>query len=265
MEADELALKQELKKLKQQELEKRRRKRNAERTKEKPEPKPNAIYLSNLCVNKTTEKQLIEEFSKFGMIKRDQLSNLKCKLYRDGDGKPKGDALIVYVRHESVPLAIDMMNGYILNGSQIKVEVAKFENRKRGLEEEEDNRNFKLAKNQDSERDENERSKCTVKINNVLDLYHNLNETELIDIKQDIFDGCNETGRVRRVDLHPEIGEAEIEFEGQEDALACCKAMNGRYFDGRKLSVYRIAEKEATPSSEESAQESSQEDDLIEV
>lgn len=38
----------------------------------------------------------------------------RIKLYRDENGNPKGDALIVYFRPESVPLAIQMMDGFDL-------------------------------------------------------------------------------------------------------------------------------------------------------
>ncbi|AQZ09353.1 CUS2 (YNL286W) [Zygosaccharomyces parabailii] len=263
MEEEELALKQQLKQLRQQALEKRRNQRKHDDT-SKDIPKPSAIYLSNLCRRQTTEDQLVKEFSKFGVIKKDQFSRFKCKLYKDDNGDPKGDALIVYARHESVPLAIEMMNGYELNGSEIKVEVAQFENRKRSLQDGEENRSHKLAKKQDREGEANQSINCVVKIGNVLDLYQDFNEEELDDIKQDLFYGCKEVGEVKRIHFNVIKGEAEVQFENEQEARSCCIVMNGRFFDGRKLLVYRLNEENASQNTDET-EGSSHEDDLLEV
>ncbi|AQZ11446.1 CUS2 (YNL286W) [Zygosaccharomyces parabailii] len=263
MEEEELALKQELKQLRQQALEKRRSQRKHDDG-SKDKRRPSAIYLSNLCRRHTTEDQLIKEFSKFGAIMKDQFSKFRCKLYKDDNGDLKGDALIVYVRHESVPLAIEMMNGYKLNGSEIKVEVAQFENRKRSLQDGEENRSYKLAKKQDSEGEKNQSINCVVKIGNVLDLYQDFSEEELNDIEQDLLHGCKEVGKVKRINFNVITGEAEVQFENEQEARSCCNVINGRFFDGRKLLVYRLNEQDAAQSADET-EESSHEDDLLEV
>ncbi|GAV52300.1 hypothetical protein ZYGR_0AG02910 [Zygosaccharomyces rouxii] len=262
MEKDELDLKEELKELKQQEL-KKRRNREDEGSKE-GKIRPNAIYLSNLEKQNTTEAQLIDEFSKYGAIKKDQAGVPKCKLYKDDEGKIKGDALIVYARHESVPIAMEMMDGYKLNGFEIKVEVAQFQDKKRKLEGPNDEeRSHKLVKHQNKE--EGVPKASVVVIGNILDLYEDYHEQELDDIKRDILDGCLEIGSVKKIDLNSITGEAEVNFENEVDAHVCCKEMNGRYFDGRRLLVYMKGEEEESPSDYESQRDPSEGDDLLEI
>ncbi|ANB13986.1 Cus2p [Sugiyamaella lignohabitans] len=74
------------------------------------ERKPTGIYLSNLPKDVTYE-ELDTTFSKYGVIAEDlNTGNKKIKIYRDDKDQPKGDALIVYFKPESVPLAIEMMD-----------------------------------------------------------------------------------------------------------------------------------------------------------
>lgn len=263
MEKDELDLKEELKRLKQQELEKRRKTKEGEIV-QGTKFKPNAIYLSNLHKDSSTEEQLIDEFSKFGAIKRDELGIPKCKLYKDYEGKLKGDALIVYARPESVPIAIEMMNGYEIHGLKIKVEVAQFQDKKRKLEDLNDGEpSVQLVKTQNAEKDIPKF--FTVIIGNILDLYEDYHEQELDDIKRDILEGCLEIGSVDKINLKSVTGEAEVDFEKEHDARNCCKKMNGRYFDGRRLLVYMKGEEDESLSDDEDERDLSEGDDLLEI
>lgn len=262
MEKDEIELKEKLKDLKQEKL-KERRYRKDEGLKE-VKISSNAIYVSNLEKQSTTEAQLVDEFSKFGAIKRDQAGVPKCKLYRDDEGKIKGDALIVYARHESVPVAIEMMDEYKLNGFKIKVEVAQFQDKKRkheGLRDGE--RSQKVFKHENKEGDVLD--SFTVIIGNILDLYEDYHEQELDDIKRDILEGCLEIGPVKNISLDSVVGEAKVDFENEIDARGCCKKINGRYFDGRRLLVYMKGDEEDLPSDYDSQQDQSEDDDLLET
>ena len=92
-------------------------------------PKINSnIYISNLPLD-ITKSELINYFSKCGFIRNDPKTNeIKVKIYLDKNNKPKGDALISYIRPESVDLAIVMLNNSeIRPGFKIKVEKGKFE------------------------------------------------------------------------------------------------------------------------------------------
>ena len=49
------------------------------------------------------------------------------KLYKDSDNQIKGDGLCSYIKHESVDLALTILDGSELQGNTISVERAKFE------------------------------------------------------------------------------------------------------------------------------------------
>lgn len=99
---------------------------NAENEKVRP---PTGIYLTNLPLD-TSESELEQIFSRFGVIAEDLKNGGKrIKMYRDEDGNLKGDALIVYFKPESVPLAIEMMDDTRLryrDEANIRVQVAQY-------------------------------------------------------------------------------------------------------------------------------------------
>jgi len=58
-----------------------------------------------------TISEVASVFSKYGVIAEEIDSGApRIKLYHDDNGKPKGDALVVYFRPESVSLAIQMLD-----------------------------------------------------------------------------------------------------------------------------------------------------------
>lgn len=63
-----------------------------------------AVFVSSLPQS-TTASQLVETFSKAGLILEDVNGEPKVKLYKDADGRFKGEALIVYLQEASVELA----------------------------------------------------------------------------------------------------------------------------------------------------------------
>lgn len=56
-----------------------------------------AIYISGLPLDITIE-ELTQLFAKCGLIARDERGKDKIKLYKDGNGEPKGDALCTYIK-----------------------------------------------------------------------------------------------------------------------------------------------------------------------
>ena len=78
-----------------------------------PEPrerKNTAVYVTNLPSD-TTADELAGVFSKCGVIAESmEHKTPRIKLYTDDAGAPKGDALIVYFRAESVALAVQMLD-----------------------------------------------------------------------------------------------------------------------------------------------------------
>jgi HIV Tat-specific factor 1 len=78
--------------------------------KQRAEKQNSAVYVTSLPLDATVE-EINEVFSKYGIIAEEIDSNKpRIKLYTDEDGKPKGDALVVYFRPESVALAIQMLD-----------------------------------------------------------------------------------------------------------------------------------------------------------
>ena len=75
-----------------------------------------------------TEEEFIEFMSKCGMVEFDARSEMpKVKLFKDSDNQIKGDGLCSYIKHESVDLALTILDGSELQGNTISVGRAKFE------------------------------------------------------------------------------------------------------------------------------------------
>lgn len=53
----------------------------------------------------------------------------KIKLYRNEKNELKGDALVIYLREESVKLACELLDETYINTSKIKVQPAVFEDK----------------------------------------------------------------------------------------------------------------------------------------
>lgn len=97
---------------------------------EPPARKNTAIYVTNLPSD-VTEDEIKEVFSKYGVIAEEiDRGKPRIKLYRNEDGTPKGDALVVYFRPESVKLAVQMLDDsdfrFGSEGTKIKVQPADF-------------------------------------------------------------------------------------------------------------------------------------------
>lgn len=86
------------------------KKRKAKPAAPKAPPKTTAVYVSGLPLD-ITKEELIPFMAKCGIIKKDpETGEYKVKLYEDEHGRPKGDALIVYFKRESVDLALQLLD-----------------------------------------------------------------------------------------------------------------------------------------------------------
>ena len=90
--------------------------------------KSTKVYVSNLPLD-ISEEEFIEYMSKCGMVEFDSRSKKpKVKLYKDKErNQLKGDGLCSYIKHESVELALTILDGSDFKGKVISVERAKFE------------------------------------------------------------------------------------------------------------------------------------------
>ncbi|KAK9452980.1 hypothetical protein V1511DRAFT_513225 [Dipodascopsis uninucleata] len=230
------------------------------------QPKKNtAVYLSNLPDDVTFE-ELEAVVSRYGLIAEDITTKKKrIKIYEDENGKPKGDALVVFFRPESVQLTVDMMDetdlrlGKSDRKGKIRVQPADYNYKvekdpqpmkERSIREKRDiiksvqKLNSKLADWDDGDiEEEKPRQK---RWNKMVIFKHVFTLKELeddisasLDIKEDIREGCEEIGEVTNVvlyDLEPE-GIISVRFKNDQDALECVKRMDGRYFGGQQLEV----------------------------
>lgn len=90
-------------------------------------PKNTAVYISNLPPD-VTEDEIRERFSKCGVISENiDTGKPRIKIYMNERGEPKGDAMVVFFREESVKLAIQLLDDTCLrvddkNGQKMRVQ-----------------------------------------------------------------------------------------------------------------------------------------------
>lgn len=97
-------------------------------------PKNTAVYVTELPDDITID-ELAQHFSKCGIIMDEILTGKpRIKLYHNEEGKFKGDALVVYLREESVTLALSILDeSEIRPGSgRIRVQEASFNQNSEG-------------------------------------------------------------------------------------------------------------------------------------
>ncbi len=182
-------------------------------------------------------------FSKYGIIAEDLLAGKpKIKLYTDDDGKFKGDALVVYLKPESVELSIQMLNGTKLrvNGGDITVQKAEFKEKtdteakgtKRQLTEEEKQTIRKRLKALNEKAEDwngdddtiNPKWLKTIVIKRAF-TQKEIKEDPLVlnDIEEDMKEGCEEIGSVEKVIVfdQEEEGVVMVRFQNSDSAVKC--------------------------------------------
>ncbi|KAK9475029.1 uncharacterized protein V1510DRAFT_409846 [Dipodascopsis tothii] len=246
---------------------------------EPPKKKNSALYITNLPRDVTYD-ELEQAVSRFGLVAEDISTGKKrIRIYTDDDGTPKGDALIVFFRAESVQLAVDMLDdtdfrpGQANPQGRIKVQEADYSfkvekeaqpiqqrsaKEKREILKSVQKLNSKLADWDDDDvpQQANGRWRKVVILKHVFTLKE-LDEdvTAALDIKEDIREGCEEIGPVTNVTLYDleEDGVVSVRFQNADDAEECVDRMDGRFFGGRRITAtiydgevrYRKAKKAA--------------------
>lgn len=210
------------------------------------------VYVSDLP-DTITEEEFIEVMSKCGMILRDpRTRKYKVKLYAEPSGQLKGDGLVNYIRVESVQLALDMLDGYEINGHKIKVQRAQFQMRgeynpklkpKRSKQDKEKLKKMKdklLAWQPEKMRGERGKNERVVIIKNLFEPSIFDNQVDLIiDYQNNVRDECAKCGTVKKVIIYscePE-GICEVRMSDPEEADLVVQMMDRRYFGKRSLSA----------------------------
>ncbi|EMR09286.1 hypothetical protein PNEG_02248 [Pneumocystis murina B123] len=220
--------------------------------------KNTAVYVSNLPPD-VTEDEIKETFSKCGLISENiDTGKPRIKIYLNEQGEPKGDAVVVFFREESVKLAIQLLDDTYLrledrHGQKIKVQeadtsykksqnnpVKRSSNEKRKLQQKMKKLNNKISEWDDDTTTTSGRWSKVVILKHMFTLKE-LEEdiTLIIDLKQDILEECSKIGNVTNIvlfDLEPD-GVVSVRFSDEESALVCVKTMNGRYFGGKIVSA----------------------------
>ena len=91
--------------------------------------KNTAIYVTGLPLDAEMD-EIVERFSKCGVIEEDDGGDPKVKLYAREDGSFSGEALVVYFKEDSVTLAINLLDDAELrigdSSSVMRVQRAEF-------------------------------------------------------------------------------------------------------------------------------------------
>lgn len=224
----------------------------------KHEPVRNtAIYVSRLPLDVTVD-EIHETFSKAGLVLVDEDNRPKIKLYEDeSTGSFNGSALIVYLKVESVELAIRLFDESSLRigeSEMMKVSRAQFSEKKsnpnpNSTHDSSKKKKQKFAKKVDQlkskleewdSEDEGSSKKDTRTV--VLKYMFTVQELAqdpslLIDLKEDVREECELLGNVTNVTLYDleEEGIMTVKFKEPIAAQACILKMNHRFFAGRQV------------------------------
>ncbi|GAA5908516.1 hypothetical protein JCM8208_002652 [Rhodotorula glutinis] len=235
-----------------------------------------AIFISSLP-RSTTASQLVDTFSKAGLILEDVNGEPKVKLYKDEHGTFKGEALIVYLQEASVALACRLFDEteLVLGSGEglISVKEAQWDNKKADKSKEEgpgqgegtsaakgkpDQQKARQGKKaaalreklgdwSDDDEDPAEAAARARKYRGVVVLegMFTLKELEedatlLLDLKEDVREECETIGEVTNVTLYDkeEKGVMTVRFKDELAAQACIAKMNGRFFGGRTVAAF---------------------------
>lgn len=212
------------------------------------------IYITGLPLC-TTDDDFVALMGKYGLIKEDEESQKKkYKMYKDKEGKFKGDATCCFLRHESISLCMQMLEGCKLpeGTDKVHIEMAKFQLKgeydpKLKPKKKKNNNKKKKKGKQLNALDWRERAGGTdlrPKEAKIVIMKHCFNPKDFLedatlitDIRDDIKEECETIGPVKKVlifDRHPQ-GVVSVKFGTHEAADEAVKKFNGRFFAGQKI------------------------------
>jgi len=243
------------------------------REREKPpterKSKNTAVYVTGLPLD-TEPDELVERFSKCGVIEEDDEGEPKVKMYAKEDGTFSGEALVVYFKEDSVSLALNILDDAELRfgdaSTVMSVKKADFAHKEKNASGQEQKPRKTMDKKKISRRigkmqkklaewdDEDgfgpmvspEDNAAGVANHNsrVVVLKHMFTLEELaedaallLDLKEDVREECASLGEVTNVVLYDreKDGIMTVKFRDPISAQACLLKMDGRFFAGRRI------------------------------
>ncbi|XP_003744108.1 HIV Tat-specific factor 1 [Galendromus occidentalis] len=210
------------------------------------------VYVSGLPTEDFDDEKFMEMMSKYGMLFKDASGKYRAKLYKDANGKLKGDGICTYLKVESVDLAIQLLDGSQMGDQQVHVERARFQMKgefdpskkpKPLMKKEKEKLKKKIEKlfawKPDKLRGERNKWENTVVIRNFFEPQEFDQDPRLVlEYQKDLREECEskfgETKKVVIYDRNPQ-GVATVTFKDVEHADACITTMKGRFFAGRQL------------------------------
>ncbi|KAF5317155.1 hypothetical protein D9611_003909 [Ephemerocybe angulata] len=231
--------------------------------------KNTAVYVSGLPAD-TELDELVERFSRYGVIEEDDSGDPKIKMYAREDGSFNGEALIVYFKEDSVTLAVNLLDEDDLRlgdpSTRMKVVKADFSHKAKSTHSNEPHKPRKTVDKKAATRrigkmqrklaewgdddgfgpqpDPSDRPSPAVNNSRVVVLKHmfRLEDLEkdaalLLDLKEDVREECSMLGDVTNVTLYDKEadGVMTVKFRDPVSAQACIIRMNGRFFDGQRV------------------------------
>ncbi|KAM8965239.1 HIV Tat-specific factor 1 [Sarcophilus harrisii] len=228
--------------------------------KRKPEPgwfqveedRNTNVYVTGLPPD-ITKEEFVQLMSKCGIIMKDpQTEEYKIKLYKDKQGNLKGDGLCCYLKKESVPLALKLLDDDQIRGYRLHVEKAKFQLKgeydasKKKKKCKDYKKKLSLQQKQLDWWPEKKTGTARMRHERVViikNMFHpkDFEEDPLVlnEIREDLRTECEKFGQVKKVlvfDRHPD-GVASVSYKEPEEADLCIQALNERWFGGRQLNV----------------------------
>ncbi|KAF0989457.1 hypothetical protein HZS_4772, partial [Henneguya salminicola] len=210
-----------------------KRKKKQESNSAEPKKEPNwfevdqsndaHVYVSGMPQD-VTEDEFIDMMTKFGIIMEDPETNkLKIKLYKDSQGKHKGDGLCCYLKPESVDLAINILDDTDMRGHSINVEPAHFELKGSYVPKPKNKKKNKNKKNVNQQKllDWADREAYKKRA------HHRAcdDPSAVFDYKKELSEECQKFGNVKKVFIFDRSidGVASILFRDEESAQKCVK------------------------------------------
>lgn len=234
----------------------RKRKREAQRLKRRQNT---SVYVTGLPAD-VTEQELADYFTKCGIILPSaETGRPRVKLYTDANGDFKGDGLVTYAMQPSVENAVTLLDNAPIRpgGKPIGVQAATFDHKqegdvagstddtKRNQDEREEEKRRKssfrpreLVQEALSWAEEGQEVAKTTRIV-ILKNVFGAKDADYNVIREDMEEGCGACGTVEKVTVFERNAEGAIavKFASLEACVECIRVMNGRWYDGRKLSA----------------------------